>query len=1079
MLRIAYDFCVKKILYGVSGIGNGHSNRQLPLIEALSKDNQIVILAYQDSLKTLSKHFRDNKNITFVEIDVPFIVGVKEGLSFKNTAENPYNMNKDFTRINALALAKVEQLIGTPDLVISDYEPICAQYAYSKNAPLVTIDQQSKYLYSELPHEINGFTFADEIQRLHMFFPKADARIACSFFRTKAKLEGDAVIFMPPPIKPSVVNTTRKPSNSNQILMYISSAREFVHTPKEVINALETCTNASFNLFIRATELDEYKKALTKNNINLYVHGDPMFMQLISSCDGIISTAGHSLLSEAMYLGIPVYAIPVEPYEQHMNAKAIGDNEFGISNTKLEPEALKHFVKNLSLFANNIKNDKDILIRGNGKDLIVYYLKKHFLSKKKILLFCPPFSGHLNILKELVKETSEQFKYHLVITGWNNIKPDLSGINPDICTVLNSTDLNETDPTLWTFQRAETLLQQCLKITNEYKPDLIIYDFFSVEGNFVGRLTKTPYWCSIPALIGPFDNQEYRDKKFNHVLNKPALELLCSKYKLAINQNDVEMISDGFHLPGQINLVWSFEEVTPTNFRNNRTDSTYVFVGNLRGDNAEKQSYRNVKPMVYISLGTVVMNNLWEQQEDTREALKIFIRELANTWNGNEYQIIFVTQGKDILDKYPENWWVYDSVDQIDVLSRADLFITHGGSNSFHEALMLNVPMLVVPFFGDQILVGATAEYLGVGKKIGGSTTIDTHEKKTFLNKKLAKIIDSETSKILKDFHYTQNYLDLSLSYSPIDTLLNEEIPYDNGDLIVGDKNFIPRTKEQLPIDIDSYIYLLKNKNEIAISGEIQTVLNTLESYIGKSTDVEKKIFEYFACVHSIHCLDPKTNERTNILQNLVNEAWGQINFYEKQSLTWIKKPSDNTSIDQNITCTTIREPKEIILTSQNSIKLKAMESALKRLKLKTKIFQSDPKILVDEQLVGLDNIASAAMQRLNVIRENVNKPTTIVSTVSGIVKRNNKWVDTAIVIACDENGNTAISKSSGLVFLENLVTKTRKRGFNKHTVGSILAEEIANHYVGIDPHSLITSGHLSRTKVLENAIINCLKKLY
>jgi hypothetical protein len=42
-----------------------------------------------------------------------------------------------------------QELIGKPDLVISDYEPISAQYAYASGTPLVTIDQQSKYLVGD------------------------------------------------------------------------------------------------------------------------------------------------------------------------------------------------------------------------------------------------------------------------------------------------------------------------------------------------------------------------------------------------------------------------------------------------------------------------------------------------------------------------------------------------------------------------------------------------------------------------------------------------------------------------------------------------------------------------------------------------------------------------------------------------------------------------------------------------------------------------------------------------------------------------------------------------------------------
>jgi len=1070
---------VKKILYGVSGIGNGHANRETPLIEALSKNNKIVILAYQDSLKALTRTFGTNPNIKILEIDVPFIVGVKEGLDFNATATNPYNQDKNFITLNSKVLSIVEQEIGTPDLVISDYEPVCAQYAYAKNAPLVTIDQQSKYLYSDLPKEINGFTYEDEIQRLHMFFPKAAARIACSFFRTKPKLGGDDVVFMPPPIKKSVVETKRLPSNEKQILMYISSAREFVHTPREIIETLNKHKSATFRLFIRGTEIDEYKKLAeeTKSiNIKLYQHGDPKFIEFLGTCDGIMSTAGHSLLSEAMYLGIPVYAIPVEPYEQHMNAKAIGDNGFGIDCTTLNDDKIETFINTLEQYASNIKNDKTVLIRGNGQDLILYYLKKNFLSKKKILIYSPPFSGHLYILKELIKDTKHLFNYKLVITGWDNIKPDLSGIDENMVTVLTAGDLNETDPALWTFPRAEKLLDKSIKLAQDFDPDLILYDFFSIEGNLTGQILHLPYWCSIPALIGAFENQEYRNNKYNNVLNQLALKQIKTKYNLDIKCEDVEMVSDGFHLPGEVNIIWSFEEVTPKNFINGRAKLPYAFVGNLRGDNYEKHAYKNKKPMIYISFGTVVMNNLWNQQETTRENMRNFVKALAQKWNNEKYQIIFVTQGKQILDEYPQNWWVYDTVDQVDILSRADLFITHGGSNSFHEAIMQNVPMIVTPFFGDQILVSETAQSLGIGKRVGGTTSIDTHAEKDFLNKALVEKLDEAVKQVLEGYEYTYNYLHLKLNYSPIVSLITSEIPYEDGDLILGEKNLIPRSREQLPTDLEAYVEHLSTNESQSISADMDTVLNALRIYCGKS-NLKQKILEYFSNTHNIHCLISATEadkSSISIAETLLKNNYGSIYQYENTNNVWVKDTKAKlTTSTKKLT----NLPKKIYLTSEDATKLGALKEALTKMNISSEIIGVNPKIGVDEELVGTDNIAEAALRRLSELKKQINEPCMIVSIVSGIIKKDNKWIDTSIAVAQDEHGNTSISRSAGLVFPDALVKKAQRRGFGKHTVSSVLAEESAEHDLGVDPHIILTSGHLSRRHLLEETFIETLNK--
>ena len=77
------------------------------------------------------------------------------------------------------------------------------------------------------------------------------------------------------------------------------------------------------------------------------------------------------------------------------------------------------------------------------------------------------------------------------------------------------------------------------------------------------------------------------------------------------------------------------------------------------------------------------------------------------------------------LGRIPENIFIHLSVDQLAVLERADLFITHGGMNSVNEALCYTMPMVVVPMADDQPMVGVRIAELGLGtvvsrRKING-----------------------------------------------------------------------------------------------------------------------------------------------------------------------------------------------------------------------------------------------------------------------------------------------------------------------------------------------------------------------
>lgn len=811
---------MKKILYGVSGIGNGHANRELPIIEELSKSCQIMVFCHDDSQKVFTNNFSNNPNITIVPVGLTFVFGSPTGLDFAATANHPHNLDSEVFRTSYQALDAVIKKWGTVDLVISDYEPMSAQFAYAYQIPLVTIDQQSKFLYAKIPSQLGGFTYLDEVTRLHMFFPKVDTRIVCSFFNISPRENPDKILLVPPTIKKSIIDLKSRrrldPSQIN-ILVYISSAREFIQPPVEVISCLRSTPDVKYHLFVPPTELNSYSFESAPNIIVL-PHSKREFLNALKIANGIISTAGHSLLSEAMYLGIPVLAIPVSPYEQHLNANVIDENGLGLMATKLTKKILDEFISNLEKYTVNIKNDTSILLRGTGQSKIIEYLKNKFLTpKKKVLIFSPPFDGHLNILKEFYIDNCESFDIRFVITGWKNIKPNLTGLDTKIVDLVEKSELKETDPALWTFPRVVESLEDCLKIAKEFLPDLIIYDFFSLEGNIVGRLLSIPHWASIPALLGPFNNQEYRDEKIKHSLNKKSLQIMKEKFDIDIAANEIEIVSDGFHLPGQLNLIWSFSEITPPNYDHGRSRNPLVFVGNPRGDNFEKIDYKNLKPLIYISFGTVIMNNLWNQQEDTKNKLREFISYLAEVWKSDNYQTIFVTQGKKILDEYPSNWWVYDSVDQVEILSRTDVFITHGGSNSFHEAIMQRVPMVVIPFFGDQLLVGRRVEELGIGICAGGSESIDTHTSKQFLNSTLAaKVVDS-VDKIIRSPRFVKNYLYLNFKHSSLKSLILDEKQEVADDL--------PQANNHPVID-----KLLKLPGNVVVTSESTHKLNAVRS---------------------------------------------------------------------------------------------------------------------------------------------------------------------------------------------------------------------------------------------------------
>lgn len=373
----------KKILYGVCGIGMGHTYRQLPLLDELSQDNRIVLFVYGESKLFYEEHFRHSENVTVLTVSVPFYVGNAAGLDFAETAKRIAASGIDHEAINLAALEAAQQLIGKPDLVISDYEPISAQYAYAHSAPLVTIDQQSKYLVGDYTQAIASQTCLDEVARLRLFFPAATLRLACSFFTVPRRSGGtkEKVIICPPIIKPAILamkKRRRLTKQTNSVLVYISSQRDFVQSYDEVLKVLSSAPEHHFYVFVK--ELPTDLLATLPSNVTLRRHGDPRFLDVLAECQGIVTTGGHTLVSEAMYLGIPAYLIPLAVYEQQINAHVVGDNQFGVCAETISAPLLATFLSQLEVFAANIANDKNgksgtrILVPGSGEKKILSYI---------------------------------------------------------------------------------------------------------------------------------------------------------------------------------------------------------------------------------------------------------------------------------------------------------------------------------------------------------------------------------------------------------------------------------------------------------------------------------------------------------------------------------------------------------------------------------------------------------------------------------------------------------------------------------------------------------------------------------
>lgn len=769
---------------------------------------------------------------------------------------------------------------------------------------------------------------------------------------------------------------------------------------------------------------------------------------------------------------------------------------------------------------------------------------------KEILIFSPPFQGHLNILKDFQNKYRDQYEMQFVITGWDNIRPNLDGVEVPVH-VLTAGNLHETDPALWTLPRVTELMDQSLALTEAIKPDLILYDFFSLEGREVGKKLEIPAWSSIPALMGSNSDRDYLHQKLSHPRNVQAFKDIYNRYGITIERNEIERISDGIHLPGEHNLVWTYYEISPPEFMEGRNKANpYSLVGHLRGEREVAKEKSDTTPTIYLSFGTVVMDNLWNNQPKIQENMRNYIGSLAELWQDKKLTVVFVTQGKKVLDAYPKNWQVYDQVDQVSQLANSDIFITHGGNNSFQEAVVKRVPLVVIPFFGDQPRVAKRAEELGIGINLRPAAEIDTRADKDFLSSNLALQTARAVESILKERGPNRQYEGLTLHATSLHTLLKsqlyytgakqllkEELPvptqalvFDRGQLLFGSNDsrilFEERSglhnrlhifkmlpfsayasnEDSLPGIVDSYNDSLRNAENYTtdMNSEMIAYKQVLEAYrvfLNGELDISTmcvRSLDFFSEIFGVKFLtnhfNPDVNgitaqEMSYVLQNR-HRFKNKVTFYQENTTGW--QAIDYEEVGKLITGSkeislAVKDTVDsetlwkdgIFVASTNEIKLKAVTAVVSDLYA---IQGVKPDIKMNEQLVGMEETVFEVSHRLLSLRKNLEEQKIpyglIVSIGNGITQRNNKWEDVGIVMMIDAHGKTSIAVSEGIVFPDKYVEVARTRGFEEITVGSVIAEDFNIPEASTDPHTLLTSGKISRKTLLQEAVVRALKSL-
>ena len=335
---------------------------------------------------------------------------------------------------------------------------------------------------------------------------------------------------------------------------------------------------------------------------------------------------------------------------------------------------------------------------------------------KKIAVFCIPAHGHTNPMLPVVRELAargdevrfysfSEFQEKIEQTGAAFVGCDR--FLPEL-TVQEAENLKKVSATEMTLQDIRITAAMDTFLHDEFtsfRPDVVYTDSVC----FWGKLNAWKY--DVPMVVST-STFAFNQMSSTYMKNTPGemAGLILGLPKVSRELNRLKAY--GYKVKGLFSLIQSDNQTDSVVYTSKRFQpypesfsDHYLFAGpSLMTDT--KPDKNHDRPLVYISLGTVI-----NDRPD-------FYAKCIEAFRGENMDVI-LSCGKSVdlsgLGKLPENIRAFDTVNQLDVLSKADVFITHCGMNSVSESLYMAAPMVLYPQTNEQEAVARRVRELGAG----------------------------------------------------------------------------------------------------------------------------------------------------------------------------------------------------------------------------------------------------------------------------------------------------------------------------------------------------------------------------
>jgi uncharacterized protein (TIGR00661 family) len=275
-----------KILFAIQGTGNGHISRAREIVPLLQKYGEVdLLVSGTEAEVTLAQPLKYKFH------GFSFVFGKNGGVDNWATLKL-MNIPRLFKDIRSLPLKQY-------DLIVNDFEPVCAWACKLQKIPAVSLSHQCSFVSPNTPRP-SKWSIAELLLK---YYSPTKYHVGFHFERY-------ADFIHTPVIRSEIRNL--QTSNLGHYTVYLPAYDDKLLT-KELKK-----TNKRWQIFSK-----RQKTHSVDGNVEIFPVNNQDFNTSLASCEGLLTGGGFEGPAEALFLQKKVMMIPMKgQYEQQCNALA-------------------------------------------------------------------------------------------------------------------------------------------------------------------------------------------------------------------------------------------------------------------------------------------------------------------------------------------------------------------------------------------------------------------------------------------------------------------------------------------------------------------------------------------------------------------------------------------------------------------------------------------------------------------------------------------------------------------------------------------------------------------------------------